>query len=152
MEQTSYATLPINRVVNSRNTCCMSTVSSLFTAASKKVSVSSKIGGRASSRKILRLALLKKRRPAFLWILQRSPSALMMPFPIRQTRLAAMSLASQMAWSDDAPNRSHDLERKKVPLMKSSSFFSTCSTFFGSLMTMAGGRDGTLISKVEKPV
>ena len=49
------------------------------------------------------------------------------------------------------PKRSQDLVRKKFPLIKSSLFFRTCSTFSGELTTIAGGREGTRISIVSKP-
>lgn len=130
--------LPIKRVVRSKSTVWRSTTFPFLEASSKRSSVSARIGGRTSSMKVFKLALLKKRSPAFLCIFHNSPSALMMPFP-------------NSSQANHIPNRSQDLIRKNSPLMNMSLFFRTCSTFAGSLITMPGGRDGTDISKVLNP-
>ena len=125
--------------------------------------VSANMGGSTSSMKVLRLALLKKRSPAFLCTFHSSPSALMIPSPVNihglphGGREAASSVSSteyagrKVVARAHLPNRSQDLDLKKSPLMKSSLFFRTCSRFLGSLIQMAGGKDGTDISYVSKP-
>lgn len=59
---------------------------------------------------------------------------------------------SGISWLDYLPKRSHDLDRKKWPLMKTSWFLKTCSTLAGSLITIAGGSEGTDTSYVPNPV
>ena len=49
--------------------------------------------------KIFKLALLKNRNPAFRWILHRSPSALIMPFPER-IKMRVSRLHFQIECSD----------------------------------------------------
>ena len=144
---------------------CRSITDPVRDAMSRVRIVSAKIGGRTSSMKFLRLALLKKRSPAFLCTFHSSPSALMIPLPVdtrginkcQQGRGLLHQAGENRGWEDYSlarahlPNRSHDLDLKKSPLMKSSLFFSTYSRFLGSLIQIAGGKDGTDISYVSKP-
>ena len=85
--------------------------------------------------KVLRLALLKNRSPAFLWVRHSSPSALMIPFPEatpNEHHVRTIPQGSHISIATDTgtwsrghiPNRSQDLDLKKSPLTISSLFFS----------------------------
>jgi hypothetical protein len=73
------------------------------------------------------LAVLRNAEPAFRCSFQKSPSALMMPFP----------------------NKSHDRFFTNSPLVNKPSFLKTKSRFCGLWMSTPGGRVGTLRATVS---
>ena len=148
-KHTSYAILPINWVVNSWKIASRS-ISVPSTAFSRISIVSFRYFGSATSVKAFRFVLLRKCSPAFLWTFQRSPSALIIPFP-SQDWLASYKIHEQLRDWCFSPNKSHDLLLKKSPFANMPSFLNTNSRFFGSLITTPKGNEGTEIWKVSNP-